>query len=264
MMCFLVEFWDVERLPQPPIQPHSEPYIDFEWPLQGWCIQLPQVRPTHVTRMCRLKLPGGFARHLLAKELCLQLCRAVVAVLTPTQKEQATLCWNVAEAGTAAVQASEDKHLDRDMFVRKQVPPAIFRQSLLDQPTVSYCYSLSLHDACAGIAGVPSARQYSRPDAGHRVPRLSQAGRQAGGRCACQLCHVDEHVRLCHALFLLPRSHMVSIYVICWDVDTLLMQLAISESHCLRLTHCLAEGHAWRANCVLAIVLSAVESSWGR
>lgn len=45
MMCFMVEFWDVDRQPQPPIQPHSEPYIDFEWPLQGWCIQLPQVRP---------------------------------------------------------------------------------------------------------------------------------------------------------------------------------------------------------------------------
>ncbi|CAL8468940.1 g8481 [Coccomyxa elongata] len=42
MMCFMVEFWDVDRQPQPPIQPHSEPYIDFEWPLQGWCIQLPQ------------------------------------------------------------------------------------------------------------------------------------------------------------------------------------------------------------------------------
>ena len=45
MMCFMVEFWDVDRQPQPPIQPHSEPYIDFEWPLQGWCIQLPQVWP---------------------------------------------------------------------------------------------------------------------------------------------------------------------------------------------------------------------------
>lgn len=43
MMCFLVEFWDVERQPQPPIKPHSEPYIDFDWPLQGWCIDLPQV-----------------------------------------------------------------------------------------------------------------------------------------------------------------------------------------------------------------------------
>ena len=42
-MCFLVEFWDVDRQPQPPIKPHSEPYIDFEWPLQGWCIDLPQV-----------------------------------------------------------------------------------------------------------------------------------------------------------------------------------------------------------------------------
>ena len=43
MMCFLVEFWDVGRLPQPPIKPMSEPYIDFEWPLAGWCIHLPQV-----------------------------------------------------------------------------------------------------------------------------------------------------------------------------------------------------------------------------
>ena len=43
MMCFLVEFWDVGRQPQPPIKPMSEPYIDFEWPLAGWCIHLPQV-----------------------------------------------------------------------------------------------------------------------------------------------------------------------------------------------------------------------------
>ena len=43
IMCFMVEFWDIERRPQPPIKPHSEPYIDFEWPLQGWCIDLPQV-----------------------------------------------------------------------------------------------------------------------------------------------------------------------------------------------------------------------------
>jgi hypothetical protein len=43
MMCFLVEFWDVGRQPEPPIKPHSEPYIDFEWPVQGWCIDLPQV-----------------------------------------------------------------------------------------------------------------------------------------------------------------------------------------------------------------------------
>lgn len=46
IMCFMVEFWDVERQPQPPIKPHSEPYIDFEWPLQGWCIDLPQVITT--------------------------------------------------------------------------------------------------------------------------------------------------------------------------------------------------------------------------
>jgi hypothetical protein len=44
MMCFLVEFWDVGRQPQPPIKPMSEPYIDFEWPLAGWCIHLPQAR----------------------------------------------------------------------------------------------------------------------------------------------------------------------------------------------------------------------------
>ena len=43
VMCFMVEFWDVDRQPQPPIKPHSEPYVDFEWPLQGWCIDLPQV-----------------------------------------------------------------------------------------------------------------------------------------------------------------------------------------------------------------------------
>lgn len=46
IMCFMVEFWDVNRQPQPPIKPHSEPYIDFEWPLQGWCIDLPQVSQT--------------------------------------------------------------------------------------------------------------------------------------------------------------------------------------------------------------------------
>ena len=47
MMCFLVEFWDVARRPMPPIKPMSEPYIDFEWPLAGWCIHLPQVPPAH-------------------------------------------------------------------------------------------------------------------------------------------------------------------------------------------------------------------------
>ncbi|CAL5221674.1 g3905 [Coccomyxa viridis] len=50
IMCFMVEFWDIERRPQPPIKPHSEPYIDFEWPLQGWCIDLPQN-----SRICLLR-----------------------------------------------------------------------------------------------------------------------------------------------------------------------------------------------------------------
>lgn len=59
IMCFMVEFWDIERRPQPPIKPHSEPYIDFEWPLQGWCIDLPQVIPpfprtgAHIMRLVR-------------------------------------------------------------------------------------------------------------------------------------------------------------------------------------------------------------------
>ena len=52
IMCFMVEFWDVERQPQPPIKPHSEPYIDFEWPLQGWCIDLPQVITTPLLITC--------------------------------------------------------------------------------------------------------------------------------------------------------------------------------------------------------------------
>ena len=52
IMCFMVEFWDLKRQPQPPIKPHSEPYIDFEWPLQGWCIDLPQVRPFFIALHC--------------------------------------------------------------------------------------------------------------------------------------------------------------------------------------------------------------------
>ena len=51
VMCFMVEFWDVDRQPQPPIKPHSEPYVDFEWPLQGWCIDLPQVCRTAVSML---------------------------------------------------------------------------------------------------------------------------------------------------------------------------------------------------------------------
>ncbi len=62
IMCFMVEFWDIERRPQPPIKPHSEPYIDFEWPLQGWCIDLPQVThcyPSHALRTpCLTLLPA--------------------------------------------------------------------------------------------------------------------------------------------------------------------------------------------------------------
>ena len=57
IMCFMVEFWDVERQPQPPIRPHSEPYIDFDWPLQGWCIDLPQVSTTaHLITCSHLSL----------------------------------------------------------------------------------------------------------------------------------------------------------------------------------------------------------------
>ena len=56
IMCFMVEFWDIERRPQPPIKPHSEPYIDFEWPLQGWCIDLPQVIPP-IPHMHLARLP---------------------------------------------------------------------------------------------------------------------------------------------------------------------------------------------------------------
>jgi hypothetical protein len=57
VMCFMVEFWDVERQPQPPIKPHSEPYVDWEWPLQGWCIDLPQVNTmAHLTSSSHLSL----------------------------------------------------------------------------------------------------------------------------------------------------------------------------------------------------------------
>ena len=61
MMCFMVEFWDVARQPRPPIEPMSEPYIDFEYPLAGWCIHLPQVchcRPLFLTpAACDLPRP---------------------------------------------------------------------------------------------------------------------------------------------------------------------------------------------------------------
>ena len=62
VMCFMVEFWDVDRQPQPPIKPHSEPYVDFEWPLQGWCIDLPQVSGTAASTLpseCCKSLQNG-------------------------------------------------------------------------------------------------------------------------------------------------------------------------------------------------------------
>ena len=61
MMCFLVEFWDVGRRPQPPIKPMSEPYIDFEWPLAGWCIHLPQVPACGSTSLRLNVLPAVVA-----------------------------------------------------------------------------------------------------------------------------------------------------------------------------------------------------------
>ncbi len=54
---------------------------------------------------------------------------------------------------------------------------------------------------------MPAACQHGGPDAGHCVPGLPQAGCEAGGRSARQLCHVDEHVRSGHSL--LPTFTLV-------------------------------------------------------